>query len=122
MKFIPLQIQVSCLSADRAWLLSFGLNETDGMSLRLTRASASDRTCDKTVVAEIADPRQVCAIVDRIADVSMNEETLARELFDLLLTLASDSPGADCSRYLVHRLAEWIAQNRLSRLGRGHAA
>ncbi len=121
MKFVPLNVHAYCRHADKSWTLGFG-SRGDGLSLFLTCADEVARDAAPRVVAQIVETRQVDAVVDRIADVSTSAGDVAVELFDLLITLASDVPDPDCNRYLIERMTAWILRNRSSRLERGNAA
>jgi hypothetical protein len=120
-KFVPLNVHAYCRHADKSWTLGFG-SRGDGLSLFLTCADEAATDPSPTMLAQIIETRQVDAVIDRIADVSTTANEVAVELFDLLITLASDIPDPDCAHYLTERLTQWILRNRSSRLERGNAA
>ncbi len=118
MKLTPLNVHAYCASGGMGWTVGFGYRG-DGLSLWLACAF-DDEPAD--VVAEISEERRVDAIVERIADRSLDAETVAREQFDLLLTLADVRPDDECSAFLMARITEWIARTRAARMEPGRAA
>ncbi len=118
MKFVPLNVHAFCAQGSRSWTLAFG---SRGDGLRLWLAMSED-TGIARVVAEISEPRQMDAIIDRIADMAMRACDVAIEFFDLLSTLAGDVPDENCKAFLVARMEEWIARTRHSRAVQGNVA
>jgi len=92
------------------WGLSFNGIDASNAQLKLTLCTLSSETV--TVMAEIAHPRQIGALIDRVRDLDDNALALARELLDMLFTLAARCPNPECVAFLVWRLCVWISENR----------
>ena len=118
MKFVPLNVHAFCAQGARSWALAFG---SRGGGLRLW-LSAAEGVGTARVVAEISEPRQIDAIVDRIGDMAMTTRDVAVELFDLLSTLAGNPPEDHCKAFLVSRMEEWIVRTRMARVEHGNVA
>jgi hypothetical protein len=111
----PQPLQVFCDDDNCTWSLSLDTTGGDASALRLSVAPMAQRGARRgTIVAEIRDPRQIDAVVARLADETVNPTQLAQELMDLLMTLAEVLPGPECIEFLQWRLCEWIADNRRS--------
>jgi hypothetical protein len=93
------------------WHLAFDdLHQTErGLRLSFSAPFAPDVI---TVAAQIINVSQIDALVDRVCDDDDNAYGLARELIDLLVTLATKSPQPDCITYMVYQLCLWISENR----------
>lgn len=118
MKLVPLHVHAFCAHGAGSWALAFGFR-ADGLRLWL---SSADDIGGARVVAEISEPRQMDAIVDRIGDRAMAARDVAVELFDLLCTLAGNPPEDECKAYLLARMEEWIERTRLARVAHGNVA
>jgi hypothetical protein len=118
MKFVPLNVHAFCAHGSCSWTLAFG-SRGGGLSLWLAYA---DGGAAAHVIADISTPRQIDAIVERIADLTMPTRTVAIELFDLLSTLAGESIDDNCTEFLIARMDEWIARTRQARVVRGNVA
>jgi hypothetical protein len=92
------------------WNLSFSGVDANSALLRLTLCAPGSETV--SITAEITQPRQIGALIDRVRDVDDDAHALAGELLDLLFTLAVKSPRPDCVAFLVWRLCVWISENR----------
>ena len=92
------------------WGLSFNGLDANNAHLLLTLCTLSSETV--TIMAEIAHPRQISAVIDRVRDLDNNAHALARELLDMLFTLAARCPRPECAAFLVWRLCVWISENR----------
>jgi hypothetical protein len=103
-------LQVDCDDDGHQWCLTFDGGRAVCLSFDWHGDNESD---DGIIAAEISDPRQVAAIIERIRHHDGNDaHTLAVEIFDLLLTLSPMKPAESCSEFLVWRLREWINDNR----------
>src|ERR1700722_1407090 len=109
--FIPiLLLDVDAKDDSGHWGLSFNGVDANNAQLRLTLCTLSSETV--TVMAEKRNPRQMGALIDRVRDVDDYAYTLARELLDMLFTLAGRCPRPECAAFLVWRLCVWISENR----------
>jgi hypothetical protein len=102
-------LQVDCDDEGHQWSLLF-----DGEhAVRLTYDGQADEPEEGIIAAELVDPRQLSALIERICDYhDQDAHALATEIFDLLLTLAPMKPSQDCIDFLVWRIREWICDNR----------
>jgi hypothetical protein len=116
---IPLQIDAD---DDRGhWRLSFDAPARNDLRLRLTFRSV--RLSDLEIIAaEIFNPAQIDALIDRVRDVDDDAHDLATELVDLLLTLSSEPLKPECIAFLVFRLCVWISDNRRAARASARAA
>ncbi len=92
------------------WGLSFNGVDANNAQLQLTLCTLRSETV--AIVAEITEPRQIGALIDRVRDLDDNALALARELLDMLFTLAARCPRPECAAFLVWRLCVWISENR----------
>ena len=104
---------------DRVWSLwiETGLRVH---SMRLSHATNIDEQSPSTTVARMNVGANV---FESMSDAAEDAKALAEQYVDMLLTLASEQPPADCVSYLQWRLCESIkdlrAQNDASRLNAG---
>jgi hypothetical protein len=118
-KLVPFNVHAFCAHGTRSWTLAFG---SRGDGLRLWLSFADSPSGHASVLAEISDERQIDAIIERIADLTMRARDVAIELLDLLTTLAMQAPEDGCKAFLLDRLDEWIARTRHARVTQGHVA
>jgi hypothetical protein len=122
-KMKPQPLQVFCDDSNCTWSLALDTTGADACAFRLSVAPRAQRGARRgKIVAEIRDPRQIDAVIGRIADESIEPSQLSQELVDLLMTLAEELPGPSCVDFLQWRLCQWIVENRRIRFNGEHAA
>jgi hypothetical protein len=106
-------LQVFCDDVDCTWSLSLESSGEGVSSLRLSTAPLElTGARSGRLMAEIADPRQVDAMVARVTDPAEPAPELSVELMDLLVTLSRKKPSTECLDFMRWRLCEWIVENR----------
>jgi hypothetical protein len=119
----PQPLQVFCDDVSCTWSLSLESSGEGVSALRLSNAPL-DLTGARRgrLMAEIRDPRQVDAMVVRVADLSEPAPDLSIELMDMLVTLSPEKPSPECLDFMRWRLCEWIVENRRGQQQRENVA